>query len=128
MTKFAVISYKSRSDWFLTESTHTIGCNRSLSRDTIVFVVLQSNGATLLGYCGHIGSKMAEPLWAYESLKRNTYSCETPQLLGDLNEFCAKTKTHPKIFRSSKIYGYPKRCYAPDFKTIYDFIQNRNNI
>ncbi len=126
--KFAVISYKCMSDWFLTNATQTVGCNRSLSPNTIVFALIETSKGYFVGFCGQIKAKI-HSMWACESAKRNSYECVGPiALLGNLTDLCQKTRTHPKIFRSSKMYGYPKHAYISEFQTIHSYVKNQLNI
>ena len=124
-TKFVVLSYQCKNDWMLAESTQTIGCNRALGLHTEVFVLIKTHNDLLLGYCGQIGPALLENIWACESNKRFAYNCEPPQLLGNLDDVCAKAGVEPKIFRGSKIYGYPKHTYIPGFQKILSYLKNR---
>jgi len=123
-TKFAVLSYDCKNDWMLTSATQSVGCNRALGPDTEVFVLVKTHNDLLLGYCGRIGAARLDNLWACESNKRFAYNCNPPTLLGNLDDVCTKAGVEPKIFRGSKIYGYPKHTYIPGFQKILAYVKN----
>jgi hypothetical protein len=124
-TKFAVLSYACYNDWLLTESTQSVGCNRHFSPQTTVFVLIKTHNDLLLGYCGQIGESHQDTMWACESNKRVAYNCDPPSLLGNLDDVCAKAGVSPAIFRASKIYGYPKHTYIPEFQKMLSYLKNR---
>ena len=124
-TKFAVLSYDCKNDWMLATATRSVGCNRALGPDTEVFVLIKTHNDLLLGHCGRIDALHQGNLWTCESNKRFAYNCEPPNLLGNLDDVCVKAGVDPKIFRGSKIYGYPKYTYIPEFQKMLAYIKNQ---
>ena len=109
----------------LATATRSVGCNRALGPDTEVFVLIKTHNDLLLGHCGRIDALHQGNLWTCESNKRFAYNCEPPNLLGNLDDVCVKAGVDPKIFRGSKIYGYPKYTYIPEFQKMLAYIKNQ---